>query len=70
MCPTENCQTKSKFKYIIVKHLKKCSNMKTKKKKREASKKCKYCSKIFTKWSRCVRYMRLHEEDDTSSPVR
>lgn len=44
--------------------------MKTDKKEREASKKCKYCSKIFTKRSNCVKHMCLHEEDDASSAVR
>lgn len=70
LCPTENCQTKSKLMYIIVKHSKKCSNMKTKKKEREASKKCKCYSNIFAKRSSALRPMRLDKEDDASSPVR
>ena len=44
--------------------------MKTKKKECEASKKCQYSSKIFTKRSNWVRRMRLHEENDASSSVR
>ena len=44
--------------------------MKTKKKEREASKKCKCYSNIFKKRSSGLRPMRFDEEDDTSSPVR
>lgn len=44
--------------------------MKTKKKECEASKKCEYSSKFFTKRSNWVRHMRLHEENDASSSVR
>lgn len=44
--------------------------MKTKKKEREASKKCKCYSNIFAKRSSALRPMRLDKEDDARSPVR
>ena len=53
-----------RFKYNILKHLTKCSNIKTKKKEHKAIKKCEY---FFTKWLNCVRNMTLPRENDAWS---
>jgi len=54
VCPTDGCSTKSKYKANIVKHLKYCDKLLE---KRENSKTCSFCGKVFAQKSNRDRHV-------------
>ena len=69
-CPIDGCDTKSNYKHNILKHLKKCIDLKMKRSIVANNKACPICSKVFAQKSNRERHFKnVHSQQDSADGI-